>query len=52
MKKVFTFAVAGLLVSGVVFAGDKKKHCGKSCCKDKKECSKDMKSKEKEKAKS
>ncbi len=50
MKKVFTFAVATLLVSGVVFACDKKK-CGKSCSKDKKETTKEVKSKEKEKTK-
>jgi hypothetical protein len=43
MKKVFTLAVAALLMTGFAFAheGDKKK--GKTCCKDGKECKKDEK---------
>ena len=43
MKKIFTLAVAALLMTGFAFAheGDKKK--GKTCCKDSKECTKDEK---------
>ena len=48
MKKIWTMAVAALLVSGAVFAGDKT--CEKDCCKKEgKSCHKEGKSCQKEK---
>ena len=41
MKKVFLFATAAFIMSGVAFAGGDHKH-GKNCAKSK-ECMKDMK---------
>jgi len=54
MKKIFVFAIAGLLISGSAFAGKGKKCGGKECCKEKKEnccADKDKKVKEGKEAK-